>query len=242
MSPSWAAGGRRAVSGRPTDQVLTVSRSHRRPGLGADFTRLWTANAVSNFGDGVTGVAGPLLVASLTTHPTLVAGAVFAQQLPWLLFALPPGPTWTGWTGGGCWSRSTWPAAPSWPGWPWPCGPTGLDPGAVRRLLPARHGARPWPTAPWSRCCPASSRPNGWRAPTPGCSAPTWSATSSSPRRSGPGCSWSPPRCPSPSTRPASSPPPCWSPRCCARGRAARRGRLAPARARRARALGGGRR
>lgn len=36
-------------------------------------------------------VAGPLLVASLTTDPAAVAGAVFAQQLPWLLFALVSG-------------------------------------------------------------------------------------------------------------------------------------------------------
>ncbi|MEU4214851.1 MFS transporter [Actinoplanes sp. NPDC026623] len=56
--------------------------------MGADFTRLWTASAVSNIGDGVTMVAGPLLVASITTDPALVAGAVFVQQLPWLLFSL----------------------------------------------------------------------------------------------------------------------------------------------------------
>jgi MFS family permease len=59
--------------------------------LGADFTRLWTASAVSNLGDGVTGVAGPMLVASLTDSPALVAGAAFAQRLPWLLFSLPAG-------------------------------------------------------------------------------------------------------------------------------------------------------
>jgi MFS family permease len=58
------------------------------PRLGADFTKLWTAGAVSNLGDGITMAAGPLLVASLTTDPAAVAGAVFAQQLPWLLFAL----------------------------------------------------------------------------------------------------------------------------------------------------------
>ena len=57
----------------------------------ADFTKLWTASTVSNIGDGVTMVAGPLLVASLTTDPAAVAGAVFAQQLPWLLFALVSG-------------------------------------------------------------------------------------------------------------------------------------------------------
>jgi MFS family permease len=71
--------------------VATVTGNSRRPKLGADFTKLWTANAISNLGDGVTGVAGPLLVASMTTNPTLVAGAVFVQQLPWLLFALPAG-------------------------------------------------------------------------------------------------------------------------------------------------------
>ena len=56
--------------------------------IGADFNRLWTASLVSNIGDGVTMVAGPLLVASVTTDPALVAGAVFVQQLPWLLFSL----------------------------------------------------------------------------------------------------------------------------------------------------------
>lgn len=53
-----------------------------------DFTRLLSASAVSNLGDGITMVAGPLLVASLTSEPSAVAAAVFAQQLPWLLFAL----------------------------------------------------------------------------------------------------------------------------------------------------------
>lgn len=59
--------------------------------IGADFTRLWTASAVSNIGDGVTMAAGPLLVASVTTDPALIAGAVFVQQLPWLLLSLVSG-------------------------------------------------------------------------------------------------------------------------------------------------------
>ncbi|WP_406044311.1 MFS transporter [Micromonospora sp. NBC_00898] len=59
--------------------------------LGRDFHRLWTASAVSNLGDGVTMVAGPLLVASLTRDPAALAAAVLAQQLPWLLFALVSG-------------------------------------------------------------------------------------------------------------------------------------------------------
>lgn len=62
-----------------------------RPRLGADFARLWAASAVSNVGDGVTTVAGPLLMATLTNDPALVAGALFAQQLPWLLFSLVSG-------------------------------------------------------------------------------------------------------------------------------------------------------
>ncbi|GAA3749067.1 MFS transporter [Micromonospora maritima] len=57
----------------------------------ADFTRLWTASAVSTIGDGVTMAAGPLLVASVSDDPALIAGAVFVQQLPWLLFALVSG-------------------------------------------------------------------------------------------------------------------------------------------------------
>jgi MFS family permease len=63
----------------------------RAAGLGADFAKLWTANTVSNLGDGVTGVAGPLLMASLTGDPAQVAGAALARQLPWLLLSLPSG-------------------------------------------------------------------------------------------------------------------------------------------------------
>ncbi|GAA1868370.1 MFS transporter [Asanoa iriomotensis] len=52
--------------------------------LSSDFRFLWSASAISNIGDGVTMIAGPLLVASLTGDPALVAGAAFVQQLPWL--------------------------------------------------------------------------------------------------------------------------------------------------------------
>ena len=37
--------------------------------LSTDFRYLWSASAISNIGDGVTMVAGPLLVASLTGDP-----------------------------------------------------------------------------------------------------------------------------------------------------------------------------
>ena len=57
-------------------------------GLGSEYRKLWAASAVSNLGDGITLVAGPLLAASLTRDPALVAGLTVAQQLPWLLFSL----------------------------------------------------------------------------------------------------------------------------------------------------------
>ncbi len=60
-------------------------------GLGREYGKLWTASAVSNLGDGVMRVAAPLLAATLTRDPLLVAGAVFAQTLPWLLFSLVSG-------------------------------------------------------------------------------------------------------------------------------------------------------
>ncbi|MFC0004109.1 MFS transporter [Micromonospora siamensis] len=69
--------------------MTAVSADRAR--LGPDFTRLWTANAVSNLGDGVTMVAGPLLVASISDDPAAVAAAALAPQLPWLLFALVSG-------------------------------------------------------------------------------------------------------------------------------------------------------
>jgi MFS family permease len=53
-----------------------------------DYRRLWLGYSISTIGDGVTMIAGPLLVASLTRDPLLVAGALFVQRLPWLLFSL----------------------------------------------------------------------------------------------------------------------------------------------------------
>jgi predicted MFS family arabinose efflux permease len=57
----------------------------------ADFTRLWSAAAATNLGDGALLAAGPLLVSSITTSPAAVAGAMVAQLLPWPLFGLTSG-------------------------------------------------------------------------------------------------------------------------------------------------------
>jgi len=60
----------------------------RPRGLGPRFTTVWAASTISALGDGVTTVAAALLVASMTTSPLVVSGAVFAATVPWLLFAL----------------------------------------------------------------------------------------------------------------------------------------------------------
>src|SRR5918997_6320123 len=60
-------------------------------GLGPEYRKLWTASTVSNLGDGITWVAAPLLAATLTRDPVLVAGLAFAHRLPWLLFTLVSG-------------------------------------------------------------------------------------------------------------------------------------------------------
>ena len=59
--------------------------------LGSRFTKLWSASAVSNLGDGVDAVALPLLAETLTRDPLLFAGVAVALRLPWLLFSLPAG-------------------------------------------------------------------------------------------------------------------------------------------------------
>ncbi|MBA3781513.1 MAG: MFS transporter [Nocardioides sp.] len=56
--------------------------------LGISFRWLVASSWVSNIGDGIAMAAAPLLVASQTRSPVLVAAAVLLQRLPWLLFGL----------------------------------------------------------------------------------------------------------------------------------------------------------
>jgi MFS family permease len=63
----------------------------RTGSLGPDFRRLWIATAVTNLGDGMRFAALPLLTASLTRDPQLVAGVTVAAYIPWVLFGLPGG-------------------------------------------------------------------------------------------------------------------------------------------------------
>ena len=56
--------------------------------LGPQYRRLLAASWISNLGDGILLAASPLLVASQTHDPLLVALAPMLQALPWLLFGL----------------------------------------------------------------------------------------------------------------------------------------------------------
>ncbi len=59
--------------------------------LGRAYWKLWSATAVSNLGDGVSGIAYPWLASAVTRSPILIAVAGFASRLPWLVFTLHAG-------------------------------------------------------------------------------------------------------------------------------------------------------
>lgn len=56
--------------------------------LGGPFRRILAASVVANLGDGILLAAGPLLAASITSDPLLIALAATAVQLPWVLVSL----------------------------------------------------------------------------------------------------------------------------------------------------------
>jgi MFS family permease len=59
--------------------------------LGTSFRWLVASSWTTNLGDGLMMAAGPLLVASQTRNPVLVAAAAMSFQLPWLVFGLVAG-------------------------------------------------------------------------------------------------------------------------------------------------------
>lgn len=59
--------------------------------LGRGYGRLWAGNAASNFGDGISYVAIPLLATALTTNPLLVAGMSMVYSAAKFLVVLPVG-------------------------------------------------------------------------------------------------------------------------------------------------------
>lgn len=79
------------LSRLPVARRLRLPAPDRPPPFGANFSKLWAATAVSNLGDGVRDAALPLLAATLTRDPALVAGVAVAGRLPWLLVSLVSG-------------------------------------------------------------------------------------------------------------------------------------------------------
>ncbi|MCK3769834.1 MFS transporter [Microbacterium aerolatum] len=59
--------------------------------MGRDFRWLLASSWTSNVGDGIALAAAPLLIASLTSSPILVASGAVLQFLPWLVFGLHAG-------------------------------------------------------------------------------------------------------------------------------------------------------
>lgn len=59
--------------------------------LGRGFLALWSANAASNLADGLAFVSMPLLAATLTDDPRLVAGLATTYALVRLVVAVPIG-------------------------------------------------------------------------------------------------------------------------------------------------------
>lgn len=63
----------------------------RRPGLGANFWKLFSASMATNLGDGLVSVATVWLATSITRDGFLIGLVALANRLPWLLFSLPAG-------------------------------------------------------------------------------------------------------------------------------------------------------
>jgi len=59
--------------------------------LGSTFNKLWSATLASNVADGLLKTAAPLLAATLTRDPVVVAALAAVVMLPWLFFAIPIG-------------------------------------------------------------------------------------------------------------------------------------------------------
>ena len=59
--------------------------------LGATFNKLWSATLASNVADGLLKTSVPLLAATLTRDPVVVAALAAVVMLPWLFFAIPIG-------------------------------------------------------------------------------------------------------------------------------------------------------
>lgn len=63
----------------------------KREPLGSAFNKLWSATLASNVSDGLLKTSAPLLAATLTRDPVVIAALAAVVMLPWLFFAIPIG-------------------------------------------------------------------------------------------------------------------------------------------------------
>ncbi|MGW1891836.1 MFS transporter [Streptomyces sp. NPDC002004] len=68
--------------------AATQTEGTRAPAWRGGFGRLWTAAVLSRFGDALRTAALPLLAASLTDDPLLIASVTACGYLPWIVFGL----------------------------------------------------------------------------------------------------------------------------------------------------------
>ena len=89
VSPGAGKPRGRAVGGPVASLIVSRLGEIIAPSrLGADYRRLLAASWTANLGDGIALAAGPLLIASQTHDPRLVALAGLLQRVPWLLIGL----------------------------------------------------------------------------------------------------------------------------------------------------------
>jgi MFS family permease len=72
------------------DPLAEKTKVTREP-LGSTFNKLWSATLASNVSDGLLKTAMPLLAATLTRDPVVVAALAAVVMLPWMFFAIPIG-------------------------------------------------------------------------------------------------------------------------------------------------------
>ena len=72
-----------------------------------DYLLLWSGQAVSTLGSGISGLAFPLLVLSLTGSPAQAGFVAAVSGVPWPLISLPAGARWIAGTGSASSSYAT---------------------------------------------------------------------------------------------------------------------------------------
>ncbi|MFF5424104.1 MULTISPECIES: MFS transporter [unclassified Streptomyces] len=76
------------MTGARTARTTRTAGGGAAPAWRGGFGRLWTAAVVSRFGDSLRTAALPLLAASLTDDPLLIASVTACGFLPWFFFGL----------------------------------------------------------------------------------------------------------------------------------------------------------